>query len=181
MMSGILLSSVLPVSGGSMRVHRNLKLALVAGLALGAVGLPALADNEPVIVVPGRAGVPVMMYGVDVSGAVIEGEWGLNRPGVVAPTVIMPYWAPYPEEGAAAPYYPRTGRKPPYGRLEILPQHRRGSVAQPFFREWHSESQPTPATMEAPLGPPVIVGPRLARPRHAPTRPLPHPAPPHTP
>ena len=71
-----------------MAAHRNLTFVLLAGgLALAALAAPApaLADNEPVIVIPGRAGVPVMMYGVDVSGAVIEGEWGLNRPGVVAP------------------------------------------------------------------------------------------------
>jgi len=57
--------------------HRNLTSALLAaGLALAALAGagPAAADNEPVLVIPGRPGVPVMMYGVDVSGAVIEGE-----------------------------------------------------------------------------------------------------------
>ncbi len=170
-----------------MRVHRSVKLAVIAGLALGALAAPrpAAADNEPVIVVPGRAGVPVMMYGVDVSGAVIEGEWGLNRPGVVAPTVILPYWrvwAPYDDQGGVGPYFPRTGQKPHYGRLEVVPppNRRKPRPAQPFFREWHSESEPSPATSPVPFNPPpIIVAPRLAHPRPAPAPP--HPAPPHTP
>jgi hypothetical protein len=170
-----------------MRVHRSVKLALIAGLALGVVATPrpAAADNEPVIVVPGRAGVPVMMNGVDVSGAVIEGEWGLNRPGVVAPTVIMPYWrvwAPSDEQDVG-PYFPTTGHRPRYGRHEIIPpaNRRKPRPAERYFREWHSESEPSPATSPAPFfnPPPVIVAPRLVRPRPAPPRP--HPVPPHTP
>ena len=49
---------------------------------------PALAQRAPVIVVPGRPDVPVLMYGVDVSWSVIEGEFGLDRPNEVNPTVI---------------------------------------------------------------------------------------------
>jgi len=44
---------------------------------------PALAQRAPVIVVPGRPDVPVLMYGVDVSWSVIEGEFGLDRPNEV--------------------------------------------------------------------------------------------------
>jgi hypothetical protein len=155
-----------------MRVHRHLKLAVIASLALGAAAAvqPAAADNEPVLVIPGRPGVPVMMYGRDVSGAVIEGEWGLNRPGVVAPTVFMPYqmlyWAPNVDIDAA-PYFPRTGHRPRVGRHEVvLPaQHRRQPrPAEPYYREWHSESDPSPATSPTPLvTPPVIVAPRPRR------------------
>ena len=78
-----------------------------------------------------------MMYGVDVSGAVIEGEWGLNRPGVVAPTVILPYMpAPvYPAPGA---YFPATGHKPRVGRLEVIPpaNRRLPPPAEPYYRLW---------------------------------------------
>jgi hypothetical protein len=138
-----------------MRVHRNVKLAFIAVLALGAAAAarPAAADNEPVLVVPGRAGVPVMINGRDVSGAVIEGEWGLNRPGVVAPTIIMPYWMHYwapNDDGDAAPYYPRTGHKPRVGRHEVVlpPHHRRKPrPAERYYREWHSNSDPGPATV----------------------------------
>ena len=49
-----------------MAAHRHTTSALLAGslaLAVLAAAAPAAADNEPVIVIPGRAGVPVMMYG----------------------------------------------------------------------------------------------------------------------
>jgi hypothetical protein len=161
----------------AMRLHRKIQFALLVGL-MATAPQGARADNEPVIVVPGRPGVPVMMYGVDVSGAVIEGEWGLNRPGVVAPTVIMPYWRPPYESiyGPALPYFPRTGHKPPVGRLEIKPppNRRLPRPAQRSYREWHSESEPAPATLPMPLTPPIIVSPRV-------TPPLPPPAPRHMP
>jgi hypothetical protein len=181
----------------AMRVHRKMQFALLVGL-MAAVPQVARADNEPVIVVPGRPGVPVMMYGVDVSGAVIEGEWGLNRPGVVAPTVIMPYWPP-PYEGIygpAKPYFPTTGHKPPYGRLEIKPppNRRLPRPAQRYFREWWSEPDSGPATSPVPFAPPIVVAPRRvthvrpaaippAKPPLTPPSPppLPRPAPPRTP
>ena len=172
-----------------MRVHRKIPFVLIVGL-MAAAPHGARADNEPVIVVPGRAGVPVMMYGVDVSGAVIEGEWGLNRPGVVAPTVIMPYWPPPYEAiyGPAKPYFPMTGHKPRVGRLEIIPpaNRRLPRPAQRYHREWWSESDTAPATATPPVAPHIVVEPRVTSTRHAPIRtpspaPLPRPAPPHTP
>jgi hypothetical protein len=42
----------------------------------GAGNATAGIDIGPVIVVPGRPGVPIMVNGQDVSGAVIEGDWG---------------------------------------------------------------------------------------------------------
>src|ERR1700685_4522133 len=131
-----------------MRVHRNMQLALFPGAIAGVMAAalvapwPALADNEPVIVVPGRPGVPVMMNGVDVSGAVIEGEWGLNRPGVVTPTVIMPCWPPR-YYGPAGAYFPATGHRPPYGRLEIIPPPHRGvrPPGRAAFPQWRREAE----------------------------------------
>ena len=114
-----------------MVANRIIKSVLLAGglaLAALAAAAPALAENGPVIVIPGRAGVPVMMYGVDVSGAVIEGEWGLNRPGVVAPTVIMRYWG-HDVYATPSAYFPTTGQQPRVGRLEVIPPpNRRGPV-----------------------------------------------------
>src|SRR5947209_7085131 len=109
--------------GNPMAAHHKFTSALLAGglgLAALAVAAPALAENEPVIVIPGRAGVPVMMYGVDVSGAVIEGEWGLNRPGIVAPSVIMRYWG-HDVYVTPSAYFPVTGQQPRVGRLEVIP------------------------------------------------------------
>src|SRR5262245_33200369 len=105
--------------GRRLRAERELAVALLAGgLMTVSFAAPAAAQNEPVIVVPGRPGVPVLMWGVDVSGAVIEGEFGLNRPGQAAPTVIMPYWQTY-QFYAVPPggYFPSTGHKPRSGRV----------------------------------------------------------------
>jgi len=162
-----------------MVAHRNLKLLLLAGSLMLAAASPAAADNEPVIVVPGRAGVPVMMYGVDVSGAVIEGEWGLNRPGVVAPTVIMRYWGHDVYETPSA-YFPTTGKRPRVGRLEVLPPPNRRvpQPAQPYFRSWESHSDPYPATIPAPYDmPPMVLAPQINQRRPQP--PMPHPPMPH--
>lgn len=140
-----------------MRTLREISLPILAGVVVIMAALPAWAQNEPVIVVPGRPGVPVMMYGVDVSGAVIEGEFGLNRPGQVAPTVIMPYasQALFPVPGA---YFPRSGQQPRTGRLEVIPPNRRGpQTGEPFFRAWGIESMPTPATEPVPHDPPTVI------------------------
>jgi len=159
-----------------MRTRHEIILALLAGtLALTAVA-PARAQNEPVLVVPGRPGVPVMMYGVDVSGAVIEGEFGLNRPGQVAPTVIMPLVSPGVVEAPGA-YFPSTGHQPAYGRLEIVPPGRRGpQTGAPYFHIWGSESNPTPATSPLDNPPMVVVTPPASE-----RRPKPAPAPAPTP
>ena len=131
--------------------------ALAAGLFAGVVAGAdsAAAQNDPVIVVPGRPGVPVMMYGVDVSGAVIEGETSLNRPdGAYPPTVIMRYWPPdhYRNPGA---YFPATGHKPRYGRREVIPPPDRPMPvpAKRFYRDWMIESAPGPASTPAPYDP----------------------------
>jgi hypothetical protein len=161
---------------------RNMRPLLLAGsLALAALGAaaPAVADNEPVIVVPGRPGVPVMMYGVDVSGAVIEGEWGLNRPGVVAPTVIMRY-SPPPSYQAPAAYFPANGQRPRVGRVEVIPppNRRLPKPAEPFYRDWMTQSDPGPVTIPTPYDtPPVVVAPRFSRVRPAHHAPAPHPSP----
>lgn len=165
-----------------MSIQHEIRLAMLAGmLVVAAEVAPARAQNEPVIVVPGRPGVPVMMYGVDVSGAVIEGEFGLNRPGQVAPTVIMPYVSP---GVAAAPgaYFPSSGQQPAYGRLEVIPPNRRGpQTGAPYFRVWGTESRPTPATSPLDNPPMVVVTPPAAerRPKAAP--PPPAVPPPNTP
>ena len=59
-----------------------------AALLLAVMASPAFAQREPEIVIPGRLGVPVIINGVDASWGVVVGEFGLDRPGVMAPTVI---------------------------------------------------------------------------------------------
>jgi hypothetical protein len=142
-------------------VHAAFLLALFAS--------PALAQTGPVIVIPGRPDVPVMENGVDISWSVVEGEFGLDRPGQVTPTVIYrvppPVVAGYPDVDAAAEepgYFPRDGRKPGYGRLEIAPppNRRLPPPAQSYRRSWSSESAPTPADL--PSNNPTYVSPIIA-------------------
>jgi len=122
-----------------------------AALLLAVSVSPALAQRAPVIVVPGKPGVPVIMNGVDVSWAVIEGEFGLDRPGepktvIYRPfAVALPYYAPaYDERG----YFPRTGRRPGYGRFEIVPpaNRRLPPPAPTYYRSWSSQSENGPVT-----------------------------------
>src|SRR5271156_3985137 len=64
-----------------MRLIRAILLLLVTAS-------PAFAQREPEIVIPGKPGVPVYINGIDASWGVVEGEFGLDRPGLMAPTVI---------------------------------------------------------------------------------------------
>ena len=104
-----------------------------------------------------------MINGIDASWGVVEGEFGLDRPGVVAPTVIyrpLQVSVPYSEPG----YFPRSDRKPGYGRLEIVPppDAPKPPPAPSYFRSWSSQSQPGPVTDYAPYpAPPIVYAPTI--------------------
>ena len=144
---------------------RLARVSILAGmLAVSLYGAPAFADSGPVIVVPGRPGVPVIVNGVDVSGAVIYGDWGLSRPGhgelIIDGPVV--YAAPWTTGG----YYPSAGHAPRYGRHEIeAPRRPRPSTS--FSRSWSAEPDTTrPVTEYPPFNPPpVILAPQSAPPR----------------
>jgi hypothetical protein len=103
---------------------------------------PALAQRAPEIVIPGKPGVPVMINGIDASYGIVEGEFGLDRPGLFAPTVVYrPLLIAYPN--AVVPgYYPKEGKRPGYGRLEINPPANRvlPPPAPTYYRSWSSSS-----------------------------------------
>jgi hypothetical protein len=127
---------------------------------------PAFAQREPIIVIPGKPGVPVYINGIDASWGVVEGEFGLDRPGLVAPTVIYrPLVVALPANIPG--YHPTTGKRPGYGRYEIVPPANRQvpPAAPTFYRSWSSGSQPGPVTdyPSYPM-PPIIVEPTF-RPR----------------
>ena len=64
------------------RVMRRLRCGGGAGAVSRLASAPARAEGEgPVIVIPSRPGVPVVINGRDASYAVVEGDWGLSRPG----------------------------------------------------------------------------------------------------
>ena len=61
--------------------------SLAIGLVCGVLGAQlAHADRSaPVLVIPGRPGIPVVINGYDASYTIVEGDWGLARPGHVPP------------------------------------------------------------------------------------------------
>jgi hypothetical protein len=130
----------------------------VYGLLLLTVSAgPALAQRAPQIVIPGKPGVPVYINGIDASWGVVEGEFGLDRPGLMTPTVIYrPIVVAVPTREPA--YHPETGKRPGYGRLEIVPPADRPlpPPAPTYFRDWSAGSAPNPVT-EYPPSPPIAV------------------------
>ena len=150
-----------------MRSQIRISFALAIGL-LGTVPTgPARAAEAPaILVVPGRPGVPVMYFGRDISGAVIEGDWGLSRPGHGEITIIHPgprvLWGP-----GGGGYFPTTGRAPRYGRDEKEPPANRKlpPQAESYHRSWGAASEPLPASSTPPHDPPqVILAPEIERP-----------------
>jgi hypothetical protein len=131
-------------------------VAAAAGL-LAAEAAHAEA-REPVIVYPGRAGVPVMWFGRDISGAVIEGDWGLDRPGHGEITII-PRGPRVLYGSSGGGYFPATGQPPRYGRHEVEPPANRQlpPPAESYHREWGAQSAPTPATSPPAVEPPPII------------------------
>jgi hypothetical protein len=136
---------------------------ICAALLFVAVSSVALAQRGPEIVVPSRPGVPVYIDGVDASWGIIEGDFGLDRPGMVTPTVI---YRPYlPSRFYRVPgYYPADGRRPGYGRLEVPPPPNRvlPPPAPTYYRDWTSESESEPVT-EYPTYSPALIAPYLHR------------------
>jgi len=128
--------------------------AILAGLAVLAATAPARAgDTGPVIVIPSRPGIPVVINGRDASYAVVEGDWGLARPGAVPVTVIggapiVPN-AVYERRNS---YHPRYGRAPPRGRQEIEPAPDRAlpDPAENFSRNWSTSSDVQPVNDSPP-------------------------------
>jgi hypothetical protein len=125
---------------------------LSAGVLLCS-NLPTGAYDAPAIVIPGKAGVPVILYGIDVSYCVVEGDWGLARPGHVAATIVScPPVTNTPVDSGRDYYYPAFGRQPGYGRREVIPPRNRRlpPPAPSYYREWGAQSDPLPASIDPP-------------------------------
>jgi hypothetical protein len=117
----------------------------------------ARADHHPVIAVPdGNA--PAIIHGHDASGAVVEGDWGLYRPGHGTVTVFYPY-LPHADYWTTRSYYPVTGKRPRYGRYEIIPpaNRRLPPQAESYHRFWSTGSDPVPADVEYSVAPPPVI------------------------
>jgi hypothetical protein len=117
------------------------------------------ADGSPVVVIPGRPDVPVIVnpYGFDASYTVVEGDFGLGLPAQVNPVIIGPHVLPPPN---MSPYYfPHTGRMPGYGRHEVRPPANRHvpPPAPTYYRSWGTASDPVPASTDPPY--PIAIQP----------------------
>jgi len=117
--------------------------AVVALASFALAPAPVRADNGPVIVIPSRPGIPVIINGRDASYAVVEGDWGLFRPGAVPVTVtggspVLPNEV-YRRRNS---YIPKYGRAPERGRYEVEPPADRAlpEPAESFSREWSTSS-----------------------------------------
>jgi len=129
--------------------------AMIAWLA-GAEG--TRADNQPVIAVPGNWQVPVVINGMPATGALVVGDWGLYAPGRVVPEIYAPVLLPIEPDRA---FFPTAGRRPRYGRQEVLVRRHFYPQAPSFHRAWSTESGRGPVTEYPPFEPPpVIMGPR---------------------
>lgn len=135
------------------------RLSHAVALCAAFAGVEARAQTGPVVVVPGRPGFPTMMNGVDVNGAVVYGDWGLARPGhgqiiIEGPVGLV-------EFDDSRSYFPRTGRRPRVGRLEVVPPPRQRPSTD-YHRDWSAGSDMrAPVTQYPPFDPPpVILAPR---------------------
>jgi len=122
------------------------------------VGVPlaASANDGFSIVIPGRAGVPVVINGIDASYAVVESDWGLAKNVHMQPTIYGGRRAgPQPRVGH---YYPSAGKMPGYGRLEREPPANRKLPprAESYERSWSAHSAP-PAPAAVPMYPPMVI------------------------
>ena len=138
-------------------MRRVVVSGLAALLAVALHGADARAgDTGPVIVIPGRAGVPVMLDGVDISGAVVYGDWGLGRSGH-GPIIVdgpVAYAAPDSTRG----YYPSAGHAPRYGRHEVETPRRGPRPSTEYSRSWTAEPDTTrPVTEYPPFNPPAVI------------------------
>jgi len=137
-------------------------LAMLTACLLSA--MPARADHQPALIVPGNPKVPVVINGLDASWAVAEGDWGLYRPGHGTPVIIYPY-PPVADYWHSRSYFPATGTRPRYGRLEVIPpaNRRLPPPAQSFHRYWSTPAAPPATITEYPdfVPPPIILAPKM--------------------
>jgi hypothetical protein len=124
---------------------------------IGTAGMACAESNGPVIAIPGRAGVPVIINGVDASYAVVEGDWGLDKGVHRQPTVYGGHpIEPMPPVGH---YYPSAGHLPGIGRLEIESADK-PKPAPAFHETWSAGSRqadPLPQPNQVPAYPPPVI------------------------
>ena len=131
-----------------------MRAVVTLAIMVATAGAAWAGSNGPVIAVPGRPGVPVIINGVDASYAVVEGDWGLDKGMHVQPTV----YGGHPVEPAppVGHYYPSSGHLPGIGRLEVESADK-PRPAESFHQSWSAESKQQPAEPAVPLYPPPVI------------------------
>jgi hypothetical protein len=137
-----------------------MRAVITLAVLVATAGAAWAESNGPVIAIPGRPGVPVIINGVDASYAVVVGDWGLDKGVHVQPTVYG--GRPVPPPPPIGHYYPSAGHLPGIGRLEIESAGK-PKPAESFHQSWSAGSRqadPIPPLNQVPPNPPpVIVGP----------------------
>jgi hypothetical protein len=140
-----------------------MRFATALAILIGSASASSASEGFD-LVIPMRPGVPIIINGVDVSYAVMEGNYGLAKGAVNQPTI---YGGRYIDsEPNVGHYYPSLGVKPGYGRVEIEPPANRKlpQPAESYHESWEVRSQMQPQQPEVPLTPPaVIVAPQYRR------------------
>jgi hypothetical protein len=117
---------------------------MVAGLGILMLGVRAgRADHAPLLFA---------------DGTVVHGEWGLYRPGHMAPWAEGPVVISAPRFGMGQ-YFP-TNRDDPGAYRRRPPVDRQPIPSEPYFRTWGAQSQnadPNAATVYAPFDPPAVI------------------------
>lgn len=139
-----------------------MRTLITLAVLVGTAGIAYAESNGPVIAIPGRRGVPVIINGVDASYSVVEGDWGLDKGVHVQPTVYGGHPVePMPPVGH---YFPSSGHLPGYGRLEIESADK-PKPAESFHESWSANSRtadpPAPLGPVPPNPPPVITAPQF--------------------
>jgi hypothetical protein len=147
---------------------RVLRFCIAMGAILG--GMSAMphaygGDCDPVIAVPGHLGVPVIIDGIDATGAAVYGDWGLARPGHGA--ILIVGGTPVPHRRRAVHYFPTSAKLPDLGHSEAKappapppPRSARPAPSTDFHRSWSVGPSPEPIiTSPDDQPPPMIVVP----------------------
>ncbi len=137
-----------------------MRFATALVILLGTTSV-ALADGFD-LVIPMRPGVPIIVNGIDVSYAVVEGDFGLGKGVHRQPTI---YGGRYVDsEPNVGHYYPSLGHQPGYGRMEIEPPASRKlpkpaeSYHQLLGRAVHDAAAPARGPDESARGHPRTAG-----------------------
>jgi len=134
-----------------------MRAAFALAIVIATTSTVWAGSSSPVIVIPGRPGVPIIINGVDASYAVVEGDWGLAKGIHVQPTVYGGHFVDV--EPHVGHYYPSAGHQPGYGRLEIEPPANRKlpQPAESYHDSVSAESMSQPPEPEVPLYPPPVI------------------------